>query len=811
MDELLNQLLAWAINIKNQTQVEGNTSTIVGDGLERLIRAVTSLQEDKASAEDLKTLNKELQTMSIKFKGYHTTIDELNANPSTNKKDDFAWVGTPYPGTVHRVQTNGGKYIDTQEAPPLDKVDLGEYVKGDTVQQKVNESEHPISSKAVKQATTIFKENENTTGDYEDYINVLENVIGGQYVVPNASSPYSYPDYQRSDFIFVRPGDKIRITACLAYNPSAIGSNATFNGYVEPSFSSFVKPIVDLPMVGITSNGRHAIDNEEFLIPEGVNYIIGSSAVRNSGDEGRALKIELSSRGVIYDEFPVVDIVDSLSTDVSVLNKDNSVDTSVKIQLSDIEQGTFDGVGNPDGNSTRIRTKDFYTNLKFDVTNIENGYRYIIWQWNGDRFITHSGWQTEPRKWDFSNIATKIKFCFSKVNDGGISPSHFGNVGFKASAKISLREYVMSQNNDGTGGVSHTDDIISRNKEAEKAVRACQKRFVSEHNTDETTIPLFAHASDLHGDSFRLANFIKYCEHVEVDAGFVTGDIVESYFTDDFSYYKKRVLETKIPMFNTIGNHEAERGNSDDSMHEKFFKELEAQNGSISEGKGYYYRDFVNRKIRIINLNQFQQGGSYREKRYYRDNQIIWLINNLKSVPKGFGVIITSHVPEHNWKKDDNYSKFWQDKRFFGDLFSNISGSPIADIVDAFIGRTTISKEYNQGGVQSTLKVEGTFEGVDNSIEFIAYANGHLHGDFIGYLENTVYKQLVLNVVCSNAQVGNYRDGLSDLPRKPETLVEDAFNIYGIDRDMKAVKVVRIGSNITYKMEKRDFMVIPYK
>ena len=86
-----------------------------------------------------------------------------------------------------------------------------------------------------------------------------------------------------------------------------------------------------------------------------------------------------------------------------------------------------------------------------------------------------------------------------------------------------------------------------------------------------------------------------------------------------------------------------------------------------------------------------------------------------------------------------------------------------------------------------------------------------MHGDFVGYLDNTVHKQLVLNITCGNAFVSPWRDGLGDLPRMAGTLVEDAFNIYGIDRVLGMVKIVRIGSNVNYLMMKRDFMAIPYK
>lgn len=257
MDELLNQLLAWAINIKNQTQVEGNTSTIVGDGLERLIRAVTSLQEDKASAEDLKTLNKELQTMSIKFKGYHTTIDELNANPSTNKKDDFAWVGTPYPGTVYCVQTDGGKYIDTQEAPPLDKVDLGEYVKKEEITDEIIDDKNTVPNNSAVHTlkSSLFGSD---TGGIGDDVNVHLVWRNGLFYAPDGTLNNGNPDYSVTEEIPVIAGQKY--TAKLKCTPNAIAITYWSAGVLNKD-------------VSILGKNRDSVEVYEFIIPVGVKSI----------------------------------------------------------------------------------------------------------------------------------------------------------------------------------------------------------------------------------------------------------------------------------------------------------------------------------------------------------------------------------------------------------------------------------------------------------------------------------------------------------------------------------------------------------
>lgn len=247
-------------------------------------------------------------------------------------------------------------------------------------------------------------------------------------------------------------------------------------------------------------------------------------------------------------------------------------------------------------------------------------------------------------------------------------------------------------------------------------------------------------------------------------------------------------------------------------QHSRFFADIDTRMGMVHEGKCYYYTDFAAKKMRIIGLNQFQYGGTIRENRYLKDDQIMWLIATLKSTPANYGILFLTHIPEHAWSVVTGYEKFWQNTLFFNDLMTNTTGSPIADIIDAFIGRTSISKSYAQSGALTTLTVNANFStGVNIGVEFIAYLNGHLHADRIGYLNNTTRKQLVLNIVMGNAFTGQYRDALGDLPRMQNTVCEDAFNVYGIDKAVGKVRVARVGSNVNYALEKRDFMTIPYK
>ena len=73
----------------------------------------------------------------------------------------------------------------------------------------------------------------------------------------------------------------------------------------------------------------------------------------------------------------------------------------------------------------------------------------------------------------------------------------------------------------------------------------------------------------------------------------------------------------------------------------------------------------------------------------------------------------------------------------------------------------------------------------------------------------------MLNVVCTNAIYGGtaypYLCDLSDIPRNNEDATQNSFNVYAIDRREGVVRITRVGSNMAYTMQKRDYMRIPYK
>jgi len=64
-----------------------------------------------------------LKLASIAFKGYFTDSTSLTNAIPMPIIGDFAWVGTPFPGTVYKCQT-AGTWINTGTAPDTPAVNL---------------------------------------------------------------------------------------------------------------------------------------------------------------------------------------------------------------------------------------------------------------------------------------------------------------------------------------------------------------------------------------------------------------------------------------------------------------------------------------------------------------------------------------------------------------------------------------------------------------------------------------------------------------------------------------------------------------
>jgi len=364
------------------------------------------------------------------------------------------------------------------------------------------------------------------------------------------------------------------------------------------------------------------------------------------------------------------------------------------------------------------------------------------------------------------------------------------------------------------------NDIISNNASSENYIKAIMRNFVSGagNNGSLHKLPIFAHISDVHGDANRFKSFADYCDYIGVDAALVSGDTVATNSIDSMQYINDIEDTHNTKMLLCMGNHDARNLTTAESQYDNILghtiQKYEVETNPNEDYPTYYYKDFVDKNIRVISVNLYELSHT-GDTANFSQTQCEWLISTLNSTPQNYGVLIMFHSPEKMPQKDTNYSKFYQDTINYAGLQAGISGNPFSQIIDAFIGKTSTTITYTSNNDTSTsISVQADFTNVASGVEFIAFVSGHLHTDRIGYSASTTYKQLNLNVCCGIAIYGStypYLANNSDLPRGCNGTTQDSFNIYAIDRDAKVVRIARVGSNVSGELLiERNYMSIPY-
>ena len=359
------------------------------------------------------------------------------------------------------------------------------------------------------------------------------------------------------------------------------------------------------------------------------------------------------------------------------------------------------------------------------------------------------------------------------------------------------------------------------------------------------------HLSDSHGYANTVEDAFQYADNYKnIDAVIHTGDSQESnYFLNrtenGFSdTVKPYALKSKKPFLYVIGNHDAgnhfETSFSEKNLYDYYISDIsQKSNYIVGKEKPYYYKDFINEKIRLIVLNEYDNpkvldnNGKYlfdQWNRFFSQEQVTWLCNILSStkknslngLPNDYSVIIALHQKVYDLDIDTLKSNFsymkgrtgW--KGSTGDYKSNQSNNVLRDIIDAFISRSQLNKIYDVDNEAYpylplntyTVNVLADFSDRENS-NFICFLSGHTHYDNVGFVKGTKNKMLNI-VVTDSANPTTQASYTDDLPRIAGTRSADAFNIISFDTDNKEIKICRIGANCTYDMIERKCTKISY-
>lgn len=385
--------------------------------------------------------------------------------------------------------------------------------------------------------------------------------------------------------------------------------------------------------------------------------------------------------------------------------------------------------------------------------------------------------------------------------------------------------------------------VAERNYDAEKYVKAALFRlgWTSEEITVYQglhSMPMFVHISDLHGDVARLADAAEYSKMLAADAVIVSGDSVVYNSTDGSSFLKDVMDSIGGKLISCIGNHEVLPKNTITEtalFNNHISPYVAANNWEQSPGTPtthpYYFVDFPAKSIRVIVLNQYDNGCYFGEGLGGRlgQSQVTWFCDTLLSTPAGYGVIIVMHSPEDYidvpesmaaWNQTVNWDGTDEDQTGYArnGLYVN-SMRPIKTIVDAFISKTALDTSYEENTVNGnngeTVNIDADFSNVAEGVEFICYITGHRHKDCMGYIHTAANKQFIINIVCGNCHYTraanlSFSEG-ADLPRGDTGVTQDAFNVFAIDRQNGRVKVARVGSSVNFEGIERKFLLAPYK
>lgn len=369
--------------------------------------------------------------------------------------------------------------------------------------------------------------------------------------------------------------------------------------------------------------------------------------------------------------------------------------------------------------------------------------------------------------------------------------------------------------------------IVARNYSNETYYQAFSRTNNSEKGTNLIRL---AHITDTHSDAEAWNRFLTFNNYINphVTAVMHTGDIVKTTALDDYTYITDNLPDMRTIL--TIGNHDVgnEQGIGSGGLTNADCKQIFVSPLAIKYGTTnvivpsdsdacYYYTDVKsdngNRTLRIIVLNSYDYdantGGIFANRTHihYSQSQINWLIGvlqdaNTNSIP----VCICAHecdaFLEASDGLDDPFNMSYDTPSSAGDhLYAkDWVGSPICDLVEAFISGGSISQTYDQGDF--TVSVSASFS---NTGHFVCWFTGHRHSDHIGFLPG--YHQL--NIAPANGGM-TVTAKYSDLPRWSETKSEDCFNMYSINLATKTIGIVRIGSDVIYSGADRKKTIVSY-
>ncbi|MDR1764409.1 MAG: metallophosphoesterase [Dysgonamonadaceae bacterium] len=392
-----------------------------------------------------------------------------------------------------------------------------------------------------------------------------------------------------------------------------------------------------------------------------------------------------------------------------------------------------------------------------------------------------------------AGINVTTDWCFALYDStyntvDGVSDIEFDVVGTETTPYLILtcqmatpplvtgNEPVASGSSSGGGTTVLVENVITRNKHKESKIMA--------HVATGAGMFSFLHCSDSHY-SYLVQHVTEFANKYLPTAIIHTGDSVESYTTGSPAYTDAMGADSTPPFFLCVGNHEVLSATSDQQIYDRYFANIEAQMGlpAAMVTGCYYYRDFATELIRMIVINTYTLNNAQA--------QADWFVQTLLSTPAGYAVVIFLHIsPRASTTPDPD----WVITNSGTSQSGSQANAVFAAAVQAFIDGTS----FNLTG-ENSITASGDFTSRGAGL-FAGWFFGHGHVDYSGYI--TAYPNQRVTEVGAQGTTQT----VDNLPRTPDTVCEDSFNLCKIDVSNRRVHILKIGADRSVTMQPLEYL-----
>ncbi|MBF7129698.1 BppU family phage baseplate upper protein [Pediococcus pentosaceus] len=289
------------------------------------------------------------------------------------------------------------------------------------------------------------------------------------------------------------------------------------------------------------------------------------------------------------------------------------------------------------------------------------------------------------------------------------------------------------------------------------------------------------------------------------DAVVFNGDNIDQPMVKDIPLEKKMMLKelhdflltatssAEMPAFILKGNHDVNYNHkvaemnltsviTDKEWSQVYDKVAPDYGEKRNDGANYFYKDFDNKKVRLIGLDTYDlpettnDDGSMKYNRFntsgLQQAQLNWLANTALQVPKGTTVVISMHHPIDGTLATAP------------DVTKVINHDVLMQIINDFVAGKSNSISGKVSDVP--VKIDYTFKGAGT---IAALLSGHFHTD------GNVVKNGI-NFIQTRCSLGSGDNVMGDKRIKEYigTPLEDAFDIVTIDTTAKTINLKRVGA-----------------